>query len=449
MVDQPSILTEEAPATRAALRVKSAKLQEAVRACLDRTQYPTEKLEVVVEAMEAAGRRDRIVFGALWPWQHRCVLAITNLRLLELAVRPLGRGLEGRIRSFPWYRVTDVSLGDGRLVLSSSSSEGAAWALRFQLDPRLLQRVRQRPAPCEERFGGRVCDRCGTATFTKYDRCSKCRARPLDRRTVSRLAWCCPGAGLLAARHPVLAASRAVLELAAWLGLVYGILWADDVFTLAGVLLAGAMVLPLIKLESACMARHVAQRCGCGVGRPWHGSIPLLRIGVLVAGIAVVAPLIWAGAMSRRVSADLDFVVAREVWQGSRVCSEWPEGCDDPELRSRWTHRDGWTVRLAARPWPPFADQDDVRDQITTLATGNAARVTVGPHDGLRTRAASTAADGDQSQVTIRLHVLDPVGRDLHTLSTEAPTELAEERERALEELLRLGIWVWPRPPRG
>ena len=57
------------------------------------------------------------------------------------------------------------------------------------------------------------------------------------------------------------------------------------------------------------------------------------------------------------------------------------------------------------------------------------------------------ATEGEDESLRLELHVLDPLGRDVHLLATTAPPDERAQRIGAMQELLLRGYWVSPRTP--
>jgi len=421
--------------------VRNPKLRRAVEEIVPKLMYPLENLKGVVEGVEAVGLDQRATLGFGWPWLGRVVLLITDRRLLELSVRPMGRRLEGRIRTFPWSAVRTFSSSGLRLQLISVSGRTIEWEVRLPLVRTGLDKIKTNAGRLGEPFGSRVCNRCGSASFSGGRACSNCGARVVDPREVASYGWTIPGAGLWMTRHPLLGAGRLVLELTAVVVFGLVVLRSGSVPVLAAAILGAAVLLTLIKVESVRVARLVAARSG--VGLTWNARIwDRLRIpsAVLFAGL-VAAPLFFAGSMNTRISADLDFVISDQRWRPAPADIR----SNDPALRSVWSHRDGWTVTVTAQALEPFADFEDAYPWIGPDRVDGVVPTPIGGFEAFMVvdPAPTTGLPGGTTRLELR--VLDRSGRDVHTLSALSPAEAVPARTAEIQDLLRHAIWIDPR----
>jgi hypothetical protein len=421
--------------------IRNPELKRAVEAIAPTLIYPAERLHGAVEGAEAVGLDQRATLGFDWPWLSRVVLLITDRRLLELSVRPTGRRLEGRVRTFPWSMVTTISVSGRRLHLTSRNGQSIEWEVRVPFSQSALGRLKTSAAPLGEPFGSRVCDRCGSNAFSGGRVCSSCNARVVDPREVASYGWTVPGAGLWMTRHPVLGMGRLILELIVVLVFGMVVLVSGSLAALGAAVLGAAIFLPLVKVESVLVARLVAARSG--VGMKWSGRLwDRLRVPVAVSSAALlVAPLFFAGAAETRISADLDFVVSDRQW------SRTPPGAQaaNPKLRSVWSHSDGWTVTVTAEALEPFADFDDTRIRIENDKGEDDREAQIANFEAFTVVNPAPAEDLPESTTRLELHVFDRSGRDVHTLATEAPAAEISSRTAEIRDLLRHAIWREPR----
>ncbi len=422
--------------------IRDPQLGSVVEELVPRLIYPAERLHGVVEGVEALELDQRSTLGLDWPWINRVVLLITDRRILELSVRPLGRGLEGRVRTFAWSMVKAISCNRSRLQLTSRNGASIEWAVRIPLAGAALGRLKEGAAPLGEAFASRVCDRCGSAAFSGGRVCSGCNARVVDPREVASYGWAIPGAGLMMTRHPVLGAGRLILELVAALVFGWTVLSSGSVVALGAAVIGAALILPLIKLESVRIARLVVARCG--VGMRWSGRLwdRLRAPSAVLSAALLAAPLFFAGSMETRISADLDFIVPDQLW------SPTPPGAEaatDPHLRSVWSHRDGWSVRVSAEALEPFATFDEARIRLEGTEGADIEPVQIAGFETLLVIDPAPTGDLPASITKLELHVFDRSGRDIHTLATLAPAAAISLRATEIRDLLRHAIWTDPR----
>lgn len=437
--------TQKAPPADAASRVvakgvRNPKLRQAVEEIVPKLMYPLEDLLGVVEGAEAVGLDQRAKLGFSWPWLNRVVLLITDRRLIELGVRPMGRRLEGRVRTFPWSAVKTASYGNRRLQLTARNGHTIEWEVQLPLARAALDRIRNSAGRLGEAFGSRLCDRCGSASFSGGRRCSGCGAGVVDPGEVASYSWTVPGAGLWMTRHPVLGAGRLVLELIAVLVFGRVVLTSGSAVVLAAAVLGAAVLLTLITLEGVRMARLVAVRSG--VGSTWSKRFwDRLRVpSVVLLAVLLAAPLFFTGSMNTQISADLDFVVSDQPW------SPVPEKAreNDPGLRSAWLHRDGWTVTVAAESLEPFADFEDTYTWIGRDHGDGVERVPIGAFEAYMVVEPAPTAGLPEGTTSIEVHVVDRPGRDVHTLAALSPAEAVPARAAEIKKLLRYAIWIDP-----
>ena len=421
--------------------VRDPKLRRAVEELVPRLIYPAERLHGVVEGVEAVGLDQRATLGSDWPWISRVVLLITDRRLLELSVRPMGRRLEGRVRTFAWSAVMSISCGRRSLQLTSRNSGSIEWEVRVPLVGAALGRIKNSAAPLSEAFGSRVCDRCGTAAFSGGRACSGCNAGVVDPQEVASYGWTVPGAGLWMTNHPILGMGRLILELIA--ALVFGVvvLISGSAPALVAAVVGAAIVLTLVKLESVRIARLVAARSG--VGMKWSGRLwDRLRAPIAVLSAALLAaPLFFAGSMDSRISADLDFVVSDQLWSPTPPNAE----ATDPHLRSVWLHRDGWTVTVAAEALEPFAGFEETDIRIEGDPGADVEQVRIADFETFMLVDPTPTNDLPERTTRLELRVFDRSGRDVHTLATQAPEGAIPFRAAEIRNLLRHAIWTDPR----
>ena len=421
-------------------RIRNRRLQGAVDDSLSCLLYPAERLHDIVESVEVPRLDLRATLGSSWPWLHRTVLLVTDRRLLELAVRPMGRSLEGRVRNFPWSRVAKISCDDHNLRLTSRDGEVAEWILRSSIESSLLLRLKAGAGLVGEKFGSRVCDRCGAPTFNRNGTCSGCDARVVDPREVAGRGWLVPASGLMMTRHGLLGAGRLILELTVVLTVGMAVLASDSPLTLGAVAVCAIVLLTLIKIESVRIARVAADRSG--VGMRWNPRLwNRLRVPGLALLVALlVTPFFFVGYMESRISADLDFVVPEHRWKRSEVVSNM----DGSLPRSVWSHRDGWSVTVTAEALNRFVDVDAARLRLVEAHGADVQTVEVPNFEAVLVLDPAPVVELPHRSTRLELLVFDRWGRDVHTLATRAPTEAVPHRAAELQDLLRHAIWTEP-----
>jgi len=432
--------TENVVSSSLTARIRNRRLQGAVDDSLSCLLYPAERLHDIVESVEVPRLDLRATLGSSWPWLHRAVLLVTDRRLLELAVRPMGRGLEGRVRDFPWSRVANISCDDHNLLLTPRDGEVAEWTLRSSVESSLLLRLKAGAGLVGEKFGSRVCDRCGAPTFNRNGTCSGCDARVVDPREVAKRGWLVPASGLLMMRHGLLGAGRLILELAVVLAVGMAVLASDSRLIVGAIAVGAVVLLTLIKIESIRIARLVADRSG--VGMRWSPRLwDRLRVpGLVLSAALLVTPFFFAGYMESRISADLDFVVPEYRWKRLEVASN----ADGSHPRSVWSHRDGWSVTVTAEALNRFVDIDAARLRFVEAHGADVQTVDVPNFEAVLVLDPAPGGDLPRRSTRLALLVFDRWGRDVHTLATRAPAEAVPHRAAELQDLLRHAIWTEP-----
>jgi ribosomal protein L40E len=441
---------ERSPAVGAVLRVDHThthhqrRIARAIQGVLARITEPDEKVLTFTEGVQLGGLLDRAAHGALWPATHRVALVFTDHRLIEIALGFLGRHPQGRIRSFSWDRVPALRLRGRWLDMETWADVSFRWYLRSLVDGQVEELLRgqvdlavstfrsaaQRSVPFQH------CGHCHAERPSSGGACRRCAMEPRLPRLAAWLAVGLPGGGHLYAGRWMAAAVHAVLEIGAYAVTAAAVLTADTL--LHGVLafVAGTIVLGFLKLQAVVSARLLAPR-SAPAGPAAHRRWRLLAMATpLCAAALLVPPLTLVGAADRRISWDLVFLNPDHAWVGHRVQAADVGGGGQPGERSRWLGRDGLTVWVEARPFLAFEGVEAARARIRAEMDPGSQEVQVGPFHALR------AIRDVGGSAEIRLTVIDPVGRDVHTLVAQVPAANAARDAREMERLLRRAIWI-------
>ncbi len=441
---------ERPPAVGTVLRVDHThthhqrRIARAVQGVVAGITAPNEKVLTFTEGIELGGLLDRAAHGASWPPTRRAALVFTDHRLIEIALDCLGRHAQGRIRSFPWDRVPALRLRGRWLEVETWAEVSFRWYLRSLVDGQIEELLRsqvdlavstfrsaaQRSVPFEH------CGHCHAERPSSGGACRRCAMEPRSPRLAAWLALGLPGGGHLYAGRWMAAAVHAVLEIGAYAVTTAAVLTADTL--LHGVLafLAGALVLGFLKLQAVVSARLLAPRsapAGPAAQRRWR--LVAMATPLLVAAV-LLPPLSLVGAADGRISWDLAFLNPDHAWVGHRVQAADVGGAGQPGERSRWLGSDGLTVWVEARPFLAFEGAEAARARIRAEMDAGSQEVQVGPFHALR--AIRDVGGGAE----IRLAVIDPVGRDVHTLVAQVPAADAARDAREMERLLRRGTWI-------
>jgi len=440
---------ERSPAVGAVLRVDHThthhqrRIARAIQGVLARITEPDEKVLTFTEGVQLGGLLDRAAHGALWPATHRVALVFTDHRLIEIALGFLGRHPQGRIRSFPWDRVPALRLRGRWLEVETWAEVSFRWYLRSLVDGQVEELLRgqvdlavstfrsaaQRSVPFQH------CGHCHAERPSSGEACRRCAMEPRSPRLAAWLAVGLPGGGHLYAGRWMAALVHAALEIGAYAVTTTAVLTADTLLHGVFALVAGTLVLGFLKLQAVASARLLAPRstpASPAAHRRWR--LLAMATPLFVAAL-LVPPLTFVGAADGRISWDLAFLTPDLTWVGHRVQATGG-GAGQPGERSRWLGRDGLTVWVEARPFLAFEGVEAARTRIRAEMGPGSQDVQVGPFHALR------AIRDVGGSAEIRLTVIDPVGRDVHTLVAQVPATDAARAVQEMERLLRRGIWI-------
>jgi hypothetical protein len=383
---------------------------------------------------------------------HRVALMFTDRRLFEIGLSSAGRRTRGSVRSFPWDMVPGFQVTDHVLEVRTWSDTTFRWQLRDPLDPDIEEKLHGRVdlsvstyQPSEIRSVPReYCPHCSAPRLEASDACSRCGQRWRSPRFAGLLALAFPGAGHLYATRPVAAAARFVFELCVFAALTLGVLSATTPRDGAVLFAVGAIILGVLKIHGMVVARRLASRAGTvslAAHRKWW-AVAVAGFGVSL--VALVAPLMLVGQADDDISWDLDFVGAGAEWSGQRVTTSG----NLSETRSRWIHRDGFEVWVRAQPLHPFESPSAAGARLRRQLGTNVSTLRLGAHDVLLAIEPATDIGGRRLE-RYRMAIVDPEGRDLHTLITDVSPERRDQARQALEGLIVRSVWVPTTAPLG
>jgi hypothetical protein len=421
---------------------------EAIRDRLSRLLASDEPMLDFTEAIGDAPLLARAVLGAAWAPSHRVALVFTPRRLVEIGLSATGRRALGRVRSFPWDRIAGFTIHDEWLEIRGWDEKLHRWRLRDLPDAASQERVHRQADLAVSAYGPTSarpdpvlhCSRCGARRHDDGSECSRCGAAARIPGRAARLAVAVPGGGHLYAERRPAAALRFVAEIVVFAAVAYRMLGTTDLWRVLGLIGVGTFALGLMKCHALMSARRLAERAGTVSrtgDRLWRLAQPA---GLLVSLAALVAPLTMIGAMDDDLSWDLVPATATGDWTGSAVTTA--EVSTPLVLRSRWTHRDGQVVTMRAWPFEPFESAAATRSRVVSEYGASDEPFRIGSHLALRAVEPLTRGSG-ASINRITLFVIDPLGRDVHAVSTDSDEpDRAEER---LRDLLERSYWVRPR----
>ena len=263
-----------------------------------------------------------------------------------------------------------------------------------------------------------------------------CDATLRTSKRASQLALATPGGGHIYAGRPVGGVVRLLLETLIFAILAIQVLGTTNPWRVAVVVAAGCGLLGLVKIHGAWSARLLARRAGAITVKAetiWRWVVP---IGLIVSIAVLLLPLAAVGALEESVDWDLIFVDSSHGWQ--RVTTG-PD--DDPEanetVRAVWSDGGGRRVEIRAWPFTPFRSAARVhRELVRDLDAETTPRL----FWGLPVVSAENTTAGRGTLVTAL--VVDPTGRDVHSLSIVAAPGHEEESRDLLAWLLDRAVLV-------
>ena len=420
-----------------------------------RLLQPDERVLHVTHAIQIPPTLQLLAMGAMAFHYHQVVIVLTDKRVIEVLLGFRGRTAGTRIRSFPWTSVRELRLRFGKLVMYPARGKKQSWKIPLRGDRRLLKMLLERLKPRWLEQGEAAaraiplhhCPACGGNLNAAAVSCDSCRAAFRSPRFATALAMAFPGAGLLYAGHPFLAAGDFLGEV-----LLYGIFLMlmldaepDSVIIAAGI---GALFFIMTKLESVHISHILTARTRpeTPVRRSWYGRLAVAGGLASLILIGVAFPL--AGAARPVVDRDLEVSGADSAWQGSRNQAEWPAFEDDPTGRSQWKHPSGVVVTLFAYPRSVFDDslaefRAEVRQGfseqgMTILAEDEDVPA---PFSGFRFLVSALTDKGDP-MAQVHYFVFDEQNRDIHHLLAATGDEDPAVPDELARDLLTHARWI-------
>jgi hypothetical protein len=424
------------------------RLARAIAAPANRILENNEELLALSEAVADTRPLDRAVLGGLWPQSRRVALLFTPRRLIEIGLSSSGRRALGRIRSFPWDGIPSFRIDGGWLELRTWAEDNHRWFLRDVPDPAVEGRLSKRVnlavstyVPSLTRTAPLLhCGSCGASRAPDAGGCRRCGDTVRSPRRAVQLALAAPGAGHLYAQRPVAAAVRCAVELAIFALLAAGVLAATEGWRIAAAVALGAVVLGVMKLHAAWSARLLAERAGAISARAnarWRWLVPA---GAVLSLAVLVAPLLVAGTLDRKVDWRLQFTDSGREWTVASAPFA-AELASIPNLHEVWSHSDGQWVLVQSWSFRRF---ESARRATARVAREWGAREapTLGAHRVLEAAGEARAPDGGRITTTVLL-VVDAQARDVHAFTTAAEPAGAADR---LRELVARSYWEPARP---
>jgi hypothetical protein len=390
-------------------------------------------------------------FGMWYVLFFRAALVLTDRRVVEIMLRKPDRA-DSHICSYSWGQVKSLKFGFGTLTLKPAEGRAQKWKFQERGDRKLMQlllpKIQQQLLPGDIHVVRPVplwhCPGCGAASPKIPEWCGHCETRFKSRGLAAGLAVAFPGAGLLYAGHPVLAALDLVGESVLFFMVAVSFLFAAGPAEIAAAMTMGAMFLFFTKLESAHVATVLAHRT-----RPDPNRAKWIRgaaVGAVLSLVLVVLPPAFSGAFGgliNLVDRDLDFASNELGWSGSLDPAQWQFGVE-PNQRSEWVRDDGQSLFVWSLPLGP----DDTQEQFTADVTAGLPQadvqpVVIGGLDGFRVVEERLDEDGEPF-VFVRWMLFDRDFDDVHILGAPVLPGGVGLLEVQVDELLAEASWVVP-----
>jgi hypothetical protein len=413
----------------------------------------------VAHAMEVPPVLTCLALGYMAMTYHQVVLVFTESRLIEVLLGVRGKKAETRVRSYPWASVRDLKLGFGKLTLAPVEGRKQAWRVPLRGDkklldlllPRLKTRLQQEGAAGAQKVPLWHCPQCVAAVPASPKSCDACRTEFRSSRLATALSLAFPGAGLLYAGHPFLAAADFLGEVFLY-GVFLLMLLQSEPGGVGVVVGVGALLFFLTKLESVHLSQILVSRSKPETAARRSGYGRLATIGGLASALLVVGVLPLAGSARPVVDRDLDLGGTDASWRGSRKTAEWEIFADDATARSQWWHASGHRVTLFAYPQGMLEEPGEFRSEFRQALGAQGLTVVKddgdipSPFQGFRFVGVGKNKTGVPVSI-IHYFVVDAENHDLHHVLAAVPQDEGEDAERVVRDFLAHAHWIGTTPP--
>jgi hypothetical protein len=263
-VDAETCFSDHEGRYKKSLEKRQTKLLEKLATAVFPLLEPGERVLLAVPACSPAGVIEQMTTGWVIYYLKRCVLVLTDRRILHVLTRPnlTPRGSTAEVRygdvaeakvGFLGRNLTLVYRDRHKDVFTQLDSAGAK-KMKALLPPLVGG-----SSPRGQGFRQHLCPRCATRLPADTYRCPNCFLEFKTPEAALKYSIVFPGGGYFYTGHPLLGISDALVEtvlivalVASVVGLLSGPPGADDAATLAFV----AVALVLEKLMSVLHARH-------------------------------------------------------------------------------------------------------------------------------------------------------------------------------------------------
>lgn len=420
---------------------------------------PEEHVLYVAHAMQVPPVLHLVALGAMALPYHQVMLVLTDTRLIEVLLGVRGKTVEKRLRSFPWASARDVKVRFGNLVLVPADGRKQTWKVPLGGDRKFLKLLLPRlktlcltsGAAMAQRLPLWHCPQCGATVPANPPSCTACRASFRSTRLAALLSLAFPGAGLLYAGHPFLAAADFLGEVMLYLIFLLIMLEAEpgSVAVAVGI---GAFLFFLTKLESVHLSQILAARCKPDTEARRFGFRRFGLVGVLASLLLIGGAFPLAGAARRVVDRDLDVGGEGSAWHCSRRVGDWEAFKDSAFARSECRHENGFRVTLFAYAQGMLDSAGDFRAKSRQGLHGEGVTLVKDDEDvpspfrGFRFVGLSRSEPG-QTVSLINYFVVDELNHDVHQVLAAVSQEDGDTADELVRDLLSHARWIGPTPP--
>ena len=421
---------------------------------------PEEHLLYVAHGMQVPPVFHSLALGAMALSYHQVCLIFTNTRLIEIMLNVRGNSAGTRIRSFPWVGVRDIKLTFAKMRIVPAEGKKHEWRVPLRGDRKLLkllfpclkQRCLQAGAEAPQKLPLGHCPSCGATLPEKPTSCLACRTTFRTPRMAALLSLAFPGAGLLYAGHPFLAALDCFGEVVLYLVFLLMMIQPEPGAVISA-LGFGVFLFLLTKLQSVHLSQILVARTKPETQNRQTAYQRLALAGGLASILIIGSAFPLAGAARPRLDRDLDIQGMENLWEGSRDVAQWDAFKDNAFARSQWQHPSGVRVTLLAYPQSVLDTPDDfhrdfreewVRQGITLVKDD--ADIPA-PFKGFRLVGLTHAQDGRPVSL-IQYFVMDEPNHDVHQATAAVLGEDATTADEMVRDLLAHARWIEPTPPK-
>jgi hypothetical protein len=416
------------------------RMWQAIAPHLVRVLEDDETVLHVMPALHVPSIWHQLGFGVWWSLFNRTAVVLTDRRLVEVAMRDWRRA-GTRICSYSWDQIRKLKLSMGTLTLTPADGRTQKWRLTVRGDRKLvkllLPKLQELP-PIDIHVPHRLpvwhCPICGTATATHPRSCAQCGTQFKSTTMAALLAVAFPGAGLLYAGHPVLAAMDLLGEVLLFILAATGFLVATSTDDIVGAVIVALILFAVTKLESMHLATTLVKRTVPDANPSrWRSAA---AAGAVVSLILMAGPPALSGAFAERLDSDLDLTGNTLGWSGGYDSDSWLYGADTDQ-RSEWT-REGHPALFVFS----MADTSSVAATESTLqAAHEQTQVKLfGGLDCVRSTA-EIADDEGHPMLWVRWFLFDHEHDDVHIVAASVWPGDLEQFETEVETLVQTATW--------